>query len=554
MRGAGNRRRSLVPERGSLRIQLLSRSLLILAVLLTFIGVFQYVVMKDFIYRNKAETMQRQMMSIPRDLLQGDAAVQERPMQSNPGQGASQPGGTGGDQPSSAADGGTAGGAGSTGQAGVQDGNAGQAAGAGSATQGGGGRRQPWVFPDSAVARIDANGEFTVLTNWPGSAEPPKLDPDQYSEALNRKSGPGPNYWILPDSAGVEQLVVVQAVPSGPGRTDTLVQISTPTGTMKDVLIRQLLTFLLLSVLAMAAGLIGFLPVLRRTLVPLNNMVSTVEQIDAGNLATRFPAYQGQHEIDRLAESFNGMLERLETSFEAEKELKEGMRRFVADASHELRTPLTSIHGFLEVLLRGAAHHPEQLDKALKSMHGESARMNKLVNDLLQLAKLDRTPHIELKEGSLEGVLREMEPQLRLLAGSRELELQLEPDTRCAFDADKIKQVVLNLFHNAVQHTDAEQGRIRIAAGPSKEGVALSVQDNGPGIGAAHLPHLFDRFYRSDSSRTRKYGGAGLGLAITKSIVEAHGGTIGVSSIEGEGSTFQVLLPKHPLSLPEEHE
>ncbi|MGF7034315.1 two-component system OmpR family sensor kinase [Paenibacillus mucilaginosus] len=544
----------MVPERGSLRIQLLSRSLLILAVLLTFIGVFQYVVMKDFIYRNKAETMQRQMMSIPRDLLQGDAAVQERPMQSNPGQGASQPGGTGGDQPSSAADGGTAGGAGSTGQAGVQDGNAGQAAGAGSATQGGGGRRQPWVFPDSAVARIDANGEFTVLTNWPGSAEPPKLDPDQYSEALNRKSGPGPNYWILPDSAGVEQLVVVQAVPSGPGRTDTLVQISTPTGTMKDVLIRQLLTFLLLSVLAMAAGLIGFLPVLRRTLVPLNNMVSTVEQIDAGNLATRFPAYQGQHEIDRLAESFNGMLERLETSFEAEKELKEGMRRFVADASHELRTPLTSIHGFLEVLLRGAAHHPEQLDKALKSMHGESARMNKLVNDLLQLAKLDRTPHIELKEGSLEGVLREMEPQLRLLAGSRELELQLEPDTRCAFDADKIKQVVLNLFHNAVQHTDAEQGRIRIAAGPSKEGVALSVQDNGPGIGAAHLPHLFDRFYRSDSSRTRKYGGAGLGLAITKSIVEAHGGTIGVSSIEGEGSTFQVLLPKHPLSLPEEHE
>lgn len=550
-------RRSLVPERGSLRIQLLSRSLLILAVLLTLIGLFQYVVMKNFIYRNKAETMQRQVMSIPREFMQqGDMPVQDRPQQGNAGQGASQTGSEGGSGSPSGAPGagGVSGGngQGGTGQSGVQEGNVGQGSGgSGSFPQGGGGRRQPWVFPDSAIAHIDAQGQFTVLTNWPGSAEPPKLDQQVYSEALIHK-GLGTKYWILPDSAGVEQLVVVQAVPAGPGRSETLVQISTPTGAMKDVLIRQLLTFLLLSVLAMAVGLLGFLPVLRRTLVPLNNMVSTVEQIDAGNLATRFPAFQGQHEIDRLAESFNGMLKRLETSFEAEKELKEGMRRFVADASHELRTPLTSIHGFLEVLLRGAAHHPEQLEKALKSMHGESARMNKLVNDLLQLAKLDRTPHIELKEGSLEGVIREMEPQLRLLAGSRQLDLQLEADTRCAYDADKIKQVILNLFHNAVQHTDAEQGRIKVAAGPSKDGVQLLVQDNGPGIGAAHLPHLFDRFYRSDSSRTRKYGGAGLGLAITKSIVDAHGGTIGVSSVEGEGSTFQVTLPRQALTLPSE--
>ncbi|MCZ8522111.1 MULTISPECIES: sensor histidine kinase [Paenibacillus] len=535
MKRAGNRRKGLLPERGSLRIQLLSRSLLILAVLLILIGLFQYVVMKNFIYKNKAETMQRQVMSIPRDLLQGDAQ-QDRMPQGGTGQGSGMPGEAGV-------------GVGQSGEAGQADGqqdNAGQISGQTSPGTGGnpqGGRRQPWVFPDSAIVHVGAEGQFTVLSKWPGSGEPPQLDAAIYTDAMKRK-GLGTNYRVAADSAGVEQLVVLQSVPSGPGRTEGLMQISTPTGPMKEVLIRQLLTFLLLSVLAMAFGLLGFLPVLRRTLVPLNNMVGTVEQIDAGNLATRFPAYQGQHEIDRLAESFNGMLERLETSFEAEKELQEGMRRFVADASHELRTPLTSIHGFLEVLLRGAAQQPEQLDKALRSMHGESARMNKLVNDLLQLAKLDRTPHIELKEGSLDRVVREMEPQLRLLAGARQLELVLEPELRSAYDADKMKQVILNLFHNAVQHTVEEQGRIRIIAESSQEGVHLSVEDNGPGIAAEHLPLLFDRFYRSDSSRTRKYGGAGLGLAITKSIVDAHGGTIAVFSVEGEGSTFKVTLPK----------
>lgn len=214
------------------------------------------------------------------------------------------------------------------------------------------------------------------------------------------------------------------------------------------MLIRQLLTFLFLSLIAMLIGLLGFLPVLKRTLVPLFNIVHTVEQIDAGNLARRFPPHQGQREIDRLAESFNGMLERLEASFEAERETKKQMRRFIADASHELRTPLTSIHGFLEVLLRGAANQPDQLHKALKSMHGESERLNKLVHDLLLLAKLDRTPHV------------------------------------------------------------------------------------------------FNRFYRSDSSRTRKYGGAGLGLSITKSIVDIHRGTISVVSQEGAGCTFNIWLPK----------
>lgn len=169
--------------------------------------------------------------------------------------------------------------------------------------------------------------------------------------------------------------------------------------------------------------------------------------------------------------------------------------------------------------------------------------MKKLIQDLLQLAKLDRTPQIELKEGRLDNLIKEMEPQLKMLAGLRKVTINLGSALRCRFDEDKIKQVILNLFQNAVQHTEAEEGRIELSLKDTANGVEIEVKDNGPGIAAKHLPYLFDRFYRCDSSRTRKHGGSGLGLSITRSIVELHGGTIKVATVEGKGTAFQVGLP-----------
>ncbi|MBH8597708.1 MULTISPECIES: HAMP domain-containing sensor histidine kinase [unclassified Thermoactinomyces] len=473
----------------SLKIQLLSRSLLVLAGLLMLIGLFQYVFMQGVIYKNKATSMQSQILAIPRFAWE-QLVTNPGSLDINPGDDLHRP---------------------------------------------------YFLIPDVSLAFVDMQGNFQFVSISPESAAPPKLAAEQYLDAL--RNDPEADYQVTAGPDGVEQLLVLQPIVSH-DRVLGVVQASTPTGPLKELLIRQLFTFLSLSLAAMLVGLLGFMPVLKRTLVPLFNMVNIAEQIDAGNLAKRFPARQGQMEIDRLAESFNGMLERLEASFAAERETKEQMRRFIADASHELRTPLTSIHGFLEVLLRGAANNPEQLDKALKSMHSESARLNKLVHDLLLLAKLDRTPHMELAEGCLDAMLREMEPQLHILAGNRSLCLSVEPDQKCKYDADKMKQVILNLFQNAVQHTDPETGHIQISLSGEKNGVKLSVRDNGPGIDEQHLPHVFDRFYRIDTSRARKHGGAGLGLSITKSIVDAHGGTIHVDSKVGEGSTFTVWLPK----------
>lgn len=475
----------------SLRVQLLARSLLILALLLALIGLFQYMFMRDIVYKNKADILQSQIMSIPPPLLQRSEDQTDNDYDNK-------------------------------------------------------GPRRIFI-PDASLAFIDASGHYSVLSDGTDNVQPPQLDTTEYLALLDsqpvKPERPGQNYRII-NSGGAEQLVVLQTIVSGPGHILGVVQLSTPTAPLKELLLRQLRTFLLLAFTALLFGILTFLPVLKKTLVPLSNMVDTAGQIDAGNLDRRFPTRQGQMEIDRLAESFNGMLCRLEASFEAERETKEQMRRFIADASHELRTPLTSIYGFLEVLQRGAANQPDQLNKALKSMHSESLRLNKLVNDLLVLTKLDRTPHMDLKEDSLDSVIREMEPQLQILAGNRKLSFDIESEARCRFDTDQMKQVVLNLFHNAVQHTDPEKGHLQISLIKKDDGVRLSVQDNGPGISPDHLPHVFERFYRSDSSRTRKYGGSGLGLSITKSIIDAHGGSIWVECQEGQGCTFYVWLPQ----------
>jgi two-component system OmpR family sensor kinase len=489
----GSIRRFLFPY--SLRYQLLSRILLILAALLLIIGLFQYVVMERFLYQNKAEGIQSQIQSVP-----GEIWERANPLM----------------------------------------------------------RRGPEAafifFPSSSVAYMNKDGKLTVLSSPNAISETdsntaeavvPQLDASRYEEALNRPRRTQAHYFIVNDSANREQLIVLQAVRTFNG-TRGVVQVSTSTKPLKEELFRQLTLFLGLATAALIGGLLAFLPAIRRTLIPLSRMITTVEQIDSGKLNERLPEKDQPQEIDRLSHSFNRMLERLETSFEAEQVAKEQMRRFVADASHELRTPLTSIHGFLEVLLRGAATEPEQLNKALKSMYSESERINKLVYDLLQLAKLDHKPELHRVECCLEDIVKEMEPQLLLLAEERKLTIELGTARIIQqLDVDKMKQVLLNLFHNAVQHTDSIQGHIHITVKHHHNEVELTVKDNGTGIAAEYLPHLFNRFYRIEASRARKYGGAGLGLSITRSLIELHEGTLTVQSEWGQGSTFRVAIPYH---------
>ena len=480
-----NDRRYRVNTR-SLSFQLLSRSLLVLAVLLLLIGVLQYVWMKDFLYENEAETLYGNRM-IPPNVLTPDEETPTRPIPA----------------------------------------------------------RDPVLFfEDTAIAHIKRGGGFTDISGDNGGTPSPRLADEQYAAIMDepREQERHNQYDIVQGLDGEEMLIVFRHA-GLPGELDSLIQIGKPTAPLKAVVMRQLSIFAVLSLAALAGGLALSLPLLRRTLNPLRRMVSVVEKIDAGNLDVRFSTGDEQTEIERLTTSFNGMLGRLQLSFAAEREAKEQMRRFIADASHELRTPLTSIHGFLEVLLRGAADNKEQLYAALRSMHGESARLKKLVEDLLALAKLDRAPELQRVVCRLDTLLIEMEPHLRILGDQRKVTLQLEEQISGVYDSDKLKQIIINLFQNAVQHTDPQLGSISLALRKEGNDALLSVADNGVGIAEEHLPRVFDRFYRADHSRTRRSGGAGLGLSISRSIAEAHGGKIEAISKLGEGSVFTVRLP-----------
>jgi two-component system OmpR family sensor kinase len=468
----------------SLRYQLLSRLLIILAGLLLVIGLFQYVFMERFIYQNRATSIQRQIQSVPGDMWERFHSEQRR------------------------------------------------------------GPANAFIFfPSSSVAFIDNEGTFTVLTTNGSDSENtvPRLGSGAYKEAEQRSRRDKPLLRVVKGGNG-EQLVVLQAVYSPRGKSG-VIQVSMSAKPLKSELYRQLLIYLALACAALFAALLLFLPSIRRTLTPLYRMVAAVERIDSGKLNERLLAPVGPLEIDRLSNSFNLMLERLEASFREEQQSKERMRRFVSDASHELRTPLTSIHGFLEVLLRGAATDSHQLEKALQSMYGESTRINKLVQDLLQLAKADSSPEALRVPSDPAALVQEMEPQLRVLAGDRTIALDLRSGTIVELDPHKFRQIVLNLYQNAVQHTDSLEGVVRLSVLPIAGGIELTVQDNGPGISPEHLPRIFERFYRVDSSRNRKQGGAGLGLAITHSLVELLGGAITANSLPGEGCSFTVSFP-----------
>ncbi|WP_169082643.1 sensor histidine kinase [Paenibacillus sp. PL91] len=492
---------------GSLRYQLLNRSLLILAALLLLIGVLQYVIMKDFVFKNKAESLNAQVMSMPMDWFMDEATLNEGMDGKRSEQGNATIDNAPSDRPSRNH------------------------------------RDSPMFYqPGLSIVLIGQDGTITDVSK-DTTASAPLLSEKQYGQISNQlQARKQVDYQIVDNAQGKEQLVVFRLA-GPPGRAAGIIQVSTETDSLKQLLMTQLAIFTGLSALALAAGLALYLPLLRRTLRPLSHVVLAVQHTDAGSLTKRIPASHGQEEIDRLSEAFNGMLERLDISFESERKTTEKMRRFIADASHELRTPLTSIHGFLEVLLRGAASNPDQLHRALTSMQLESRRINKLVEDLLALAKLDQDPQLQLADTRLDELLREMEPQLQLIAGSRKVELAPLPRVSGRFHADKLKQVVLNLFLNAVQHTDSESGTISISLAQHNNQAELTVADNGIGIQAEHLPHLFERFYRSESSRTRKNGGAGLGLSITQSIVDAHQGIIEVTSHPNEGTTFRIVLP-----------
>lgn len=275
-----------------------------------------------------------------------------------------------------------------------------------------------------------------------------------------------------------------------------------------------------------------------RVSAPLRKMAAVATRVDAGELSPRMEVASGRRgELEVLAEAFNHMLDRLEHAFSRQRE-------FVADASHELRTPLTVIRGQIEVLAAQKEPTSDELRRVEAVVGGEIGRLDRLVQDLLLLARAEQTDFLRPQMLELRPFLVDLWDGLTLTA-RRRFELGPLPDGELKADPDRLAQALRNLARNAIEHTSEPSGIVRLEAERfGREGVRFSVVDDGAGIPAAERDRIFERFHRTDASRNRSAGGAGLGLAIVRAIAEAHGGRVrAVEPAAGEGARVELILP-----------
>ena len=335
--------------------------------------------------------------------------------------------------------------------------------------------------------------------------------------------------------------------------------------------------------------------VVRTAMRPLTEIERTAAAIAGGDLSRRIPKQDPRTEVGRLGVALNVMLNQIERAFRdradsesTARRSEEKMRRFVADASHELRTPLTSIRGFAELHRQGAVTDPDEVARLLARIEDEATRMGLLVDDLLLLARLDQQRPFEREPVDLVVVANDAVEATRARSPERDVRLvtprgvaderdpaatggldadpgsgsaddsegdgdgddRREPDAEVgvvvAGDEPRLRQVVTNLLDNALSHTPAGTPvavRLSRAERDGRRLAVLEVSDEGPGLTPEQAERVFERFYRTDTARSRAQGGTGLGLSIVAAITAAHGGTVEVDSTPGRGTTFRVLLP-----------
>jgi heavy metal sensor kinase len=316
-----------------------------------------------------------------------------------------------------------------------------------------------------------------------------------------------------------------------------LVESGVPYNQIEIVLHGLLRTFAIYMPFVVSLAVAGGYWLMRRSLAPVDEITKRAEGITSTNLSERLPVIRTGDELERLSMSLNRMIERLDEAFQH-------INRFSADASHELRTPLTILQLELEGIAqdhRRDASLGDQIGSALEETH----RMSRIVESLLAISRLDagevKMDKTRLDLGDLAASTAD---EMRLLAEEKSIRLRTRAAVSIQVEGDRtrLQQVIVNLIDNAIKYTQ-KGGTVEIRVGQEGNTAILEVSDDGPGIPAHALPHVFERFYRADKARSRASGGAGLGLSIVKAICAAHNAEVKVSSQEGRGSCFRVELP-----------
>jgi two-component system OmpR family sensor kinase len=310
-----------------------------------------------------------------------------------------------------------------------------------------------------------------------------------------------------------------------------------------DAAINQLVrTLIVVGAVALLAATAASWWLIRRGMRPVDRMVDTATAIAGGNLSLRVVDADPRTELGRLGGALNEMLGQIETAIDARTASESRLRRFVADAAHELRTPLTSLRGYAELYRAGALADETGVTNAMGRIEAEGARMSRLVDDLLLLARMDQHRGLELKPVDVVALANEAVSDLRAVDPERPITTALTGSAIIQGDRIRLRQVLDNLLTNARIHTPAGTP-IHVGVATLPDAVEIKVADEGPGIAPEDQERIFERFWRADPARARKTGGSGLGLSIVASLTEAHGGSVSVESAPGSGTTFTVRIP-----------
>ncbi len=309
------------------------------------------------------------------------------------------------------------------------------------------------------------------------------------------------------------------------------------------------LTELAVTAGALVLALAGGWWLVRLGLRPLEDVERTADSIAAGDLDQRVPGADQPTEVGRLARALNVMLERIQAAFSArvasESRLRENeqhLRQFVADASHELRTPIAAVSAYAELFERGGSRHAEDLPRIVSGIRTETARMDRLVNDLLTLTRLDEGVPMEMAPVELVSLASDAVRTATAVGPEWPVQFWAARPVEVTGDKDRLRQVLDNLLANVRAHTPPGT-TATVHVDLVGDQAQIEVRDTGPGMPDEDARRVFERFYRADPARARTGGGSGLGLSIVAAIVAAHGGSVSAASTPGEGFVVTVLIP-----------
>ena len=387
---------------------------------------------------------------------------------------------------------------------------------------------------DAVAVVLSTDG--AIIANGKRLPEEPVAPTPSRQHLLKALSGINEIYYLSWEK-GKRLLVFLIPIRPQPGSQNIfgVIQISTSIADINAILFRhgsqQIITVAIILILGIAFGywLIGI------SLKELQNLSVACQEIAKGNFAKRAKKTNRKDEISRLADSFNMMSEKLEKLFDSQK-------RFAANATHELLTPLTGLQGSLEVLLRGTQDDPETVNRLSKGMYKEVKHLIRLCDHLLGLSRLENTANINRERIELSTFVEEFGRKVNQLEQSQIITIQKGPYLTCMADPDLLEQILFNLFSNAVRHSPSGTPII-LGWKLIPDYVEIWIADRGEGMDSETLHHAFEPFYRGRNNQFSDAKGSGLGLALTKAMIEAHGGTISIESIPGQGTTVFFSLP-----------